>query len=501
MGKITGFLDYERQGIPSREVAERKQDFKEIYKSRDKQDVEIQAGRCMDCGIPFCQGPTGCPLGNLIPDWNDLVWKGQWQEALERMYATNNFPEVTGRICPAPCEQACTLNINMPAVTIKQIEKSIGDFANSHEGFKPYLARRKTGKRVAVIGSGPAGLAGAQQLARAGHDVVVFERQDKIGGLLRYGIPDFKMEKGIIDRRMAQMEAEGVEFRVNQHVGINIEAKQIMNEFDAVLLACGSEKPRDLPVPGREAKGIHFAMDFLRQQNRRVSGEEVVSAAEISAKGKKVVVIGGGDTGSDCVGTSLRQDATEVYNLELMPTPPEERGHQAPWPWWPYKLITSHAHEEGGQREWSVMTKRFISDDSGQVKALEAVRLEFVDNPETGRREMKEIPGSEFQIECDLVLLAMGFVHPVREGLIESLGLVLDGRGNVATDNQWHTSLNKVFCAGDMARGQSLVVWAISDGRRAAYEMDQFLMGSTELPRGPRRDLPDLLKGQDKVSL
>ncbi len=496
MGKPTGFLEYDRTEITYRPVEERKQDWKEVDLIGSNDELAIQGARCMDCGIPFCQSPAGCPLGNIIPDFNDLVYKGDWEEAMHRLHATNNFPEVTGRVCPAPCEQACTLNINIDPVSIKQIERAIADNAIREEWLTPEPPRQQTGKRIAVVGSGPAGLAAAQQLGRAGHAVVVFERQDRIGGLLRYGIPDFKMEKDLIDRRMVQMQGEGVEFRVNQHIGVNVPATELVDGYDAVVLACGAEKPRDLPIPGRELDGIHFAMDFLPQQNKRVAGDDMPGPDDdgaIHAKGKKVVVIGGGDTGSDCIGTSHRQGAVSVTNLELLPMPPEDRDDSSPWPWWPYKLFLSSSHNEGGEREYSVLTKRFLDDGNGNVRALEAIHVVWSDPDEHGRRQMQEVEGSEFEIECDLVLLAMGFVHPVHEGLVEQLKLALTDRGNVATDLDYRTSMDKVFCTGDMTRGQSLVVRAIADGRRTAYAVDGFLMGRSELPRGPKRDLPDML--------
>ncbi|RMF13066.1 MAG: glutamate synthase subunit beta [Candidatus Dadabacteria bacterium] len=490
MGKPTGFLEIERVDVSYRDVEERKADQQEVFAYNPTDTVVTQAARCMDCGVPFCQSDFGCPLSNIIPDWNHLVYEQDWPHALDRLHATNNFPEITGRVCPAPCEAACTLNINIDPVTIKQIERTIADtgFENG-EALKPRPAAKKTGKRVAIVGSGPAGLAAAQQLARAGHDVTVFEKQDRIGGLLRYGIPHFKMRKDIIDRRIEQMEAEGVTFRPNTHIGVDVPATELVDQHDAVLLACGSEQPRDLPVPGRELAGIHFAMDFLRQQNRRNEGDTIPEDEAIWAEGKRVVVIGGGDTGSDCIGTSIRQGAIEVLNLELLPQPPEQRAENPPWPWWPYMLRTSHAHKEGARREFAVMTRRFLGDDQGRVRALEVVRLQWNED----RSSFDEIPDSTFEIPCELVLLAMGFVHPVREGLIEQLELELTDRGNVATDRNWKTSLDKVFCAGDMTRGQSLVVWAISDGRRAARAVDEYLMGRSELPRGRRRTLPDML--------
>jgi len=507
MGKPTGFLEHARRGIPTRPKDERKADWREVYTGRAAGEVATQGARCMDCGIPFCQSPAGCPLGNLIPEWNDLVYRGDWEEAIDRLHATNNFPEITGRVCPAPCEEACTLNINEDPVSIKLLEKSIADRAFDEQRVVPRPARTTTGRRVAVVGSGPAGMAAAQQLARAGHEVVLFERADRIGGLLRYGIPDFKMDKAILDRRAEQMEAEGVTIRTGCHIGVDLPAREVLDEFDAVLLACGCEQPRDLPIEGRKLDGIHFALDFLIQQNRRLAGDRIDPADEILATGKRVVVLGGGDTGSDCVGTSLRQGAASVLNLELLPRPPETRSAQPPWPWWPDKLITSHAHDEGGERRWSVMTRRFLAggrsdgdgNDGGRLTGLEAVEVAWGRDPETGRPVMKdEIDGSRFTVECDLVILALGYVHPVREGLLAQLeedGLRLTGRGHVATGGSWRTSLDKVFCAGDMTRGQSLVVHAISDGRRAARAVDEYLMGASELPAGPARDLPDMLAG------
>jgi len=505
MGKPTGFLEYARRGIPARPRDERKADWREVYTGRPAGEVATQGARCMDCGIPFCQSPAGCPLGNLIPEWNDLVYRGDWREAIDRLHATNNFPEITGRVCPAPCEEACTLNVNEDPVSIKLLERSIADRAFAEKWVVPRPARTRTGRRVAVVGSGPAGMAGAQQLARGGHDVTLFERADRIGGLLRYGIPDFKMDKGVLDRRAEQMEAEGVTLRTGCHVGVDVPARELVDGFDAVLLACGCEEPRDLPIEGRELAGVHFALDFLIQQNRRLAGDVIDPAEEILATGKRVVVLGGGDTGSDCVGTSLRQGAASVLNLELLPKPPETRGPQPPWPWWPDKLITSHAHEEGGVRRWSVMTKRFLGDgdresaSGGRLRGLEAVEVAWGRDPETGRPVMQEeIEETRFTLECDLVIFALGYVHPVREGLLaqlETQGLHLTGRGHVATGRAWQTSLDKVFCAGDMTRGQSLVVHAIADGRRAARAVDEYLMGASELPAGPARDLPDMLAG------
>jgi len=499
MGKITGFLEHARRDVPKRPKDERKSDWREVYAGRAAGEVATQGARCMDCGVPFCQSPAGCPLGNLIPEWNDLVYRGRWDEAIERLHATNNFPEVTGRVCPAPCEQACTLNVNEDPVSIKLLEKSIADRAFDEQWVVPRPARSRTGRQVAVVGSGPAGLAGAQQLARAGHDVTLFERADRIGGLLRYGIPDFKMDKQILDRRAEQMEAEGVTIRTGCHVGVHVTACELLGQFDAVLLACGCEQPRDLPIEGRELDGVHFALDFLIQQNRRLAGDTIAPEEEILATDQRVVVLGGGDTGSDCVGTSLRQGAASVVNFELLPKPPASRAPQPPWPWWPDQLITSHAHEEGGERRWSVRTERFLGDDDGHLAGLEAVEVAWGRDPETGRPVMQdEIEDSRFTLECDLVILALGYVHPVREGLLAQLeqdGLHLTERGHIATGRSWQTSLEKVFCAGDMTRGQSLVVHAISDGRRAARAVDEYLMGASELPTGPARDLPDMLAG------
>jgi glutamate synthase (NADPH) small chain len=438
----------------------------------------------MDCGIPYCHGtnlatgvPTGCPVNNQIPDWNDLVYRGDWEEAARNLHSTNNFPEVTGRVCPAPCEASCTLNIDDNPVTIKTIECAIADRAIA-QGLKPELATAKTGKKVAVVGSGPAGMACAQQLARVGHDVHVFEKFAKAGGLLRYGIPDFKMEKHHVDRRVEQMEAEGVTFHYGAHVGVNLPAEKLVEEYDAVVLTGGAEKGRDLPIPGRELKGIHFAMDFLPQQNRRVSGEpqetEGAGSEPILATGKHVVVIGGGDTGSDCIGTSIRQGALSVSNFEIMPQPPVSENKMLTWPDWPLKLRTSSSHEEGAARDFAVNTTKFTGEN-GQVKKLHCVRVDG---------KIKPIPGTEFELPADLVLLAMGFVHPVHEGLIKSLGLELDQRGNVKADQLAYRSSNpKVFAAGDMRRGQSLVVWAIREGRQCARSIDESLMGSTTLPR------------------
>ncbi|HMK14217.1 MAG TPA: glutamate synthase subunit beta [Burkholderiales bacterium] len=473
MGKTTGFMEIARHDLPALPVEERVHSFREFYLHLPDTEMAKQGARCMDCGIPFCQ--TGCPINNIIPDWNDLVYRQNWREALDVLHSTNNFPEFTGRICPAPCEAACTLNINDDPVTIKSIEHTIIDKGWEMGWIAPHIPTRKTGKRVAVVGSGPAGMACSQQLARAGHDVVLFEKSDRIGGLLRYGIPDFKMEKHHIDRRMEQMRAEGVEFRVNQHIGINVPVKELLDRFDAVVLTGGSEHPRDLPVPGRELRGIHFAMEFLPQQNKVNAGDKV--ADQLIATGKHVVVIGGGDTGSDCIGTSIRQGAITVTNFELLPQPPLEENKPLTWPDWPMKLRTSSSHEEGCYRDFSIATRRF-SGKEGQVTTLHAVRLEWKDG------KMQEISGTEFEIKADLVLLAMGYLHPVHEGMLNELGVEFDKRGNVKADtDRYQTSIPKVFSAGDMRRGQSLVVWAIREGRQAARAADEYLMGSSDLPR------------------
>ena len=477
MGKPTGFLEITRHEHGYAPVAERITHFRDFVAPLPESGVREQAARCMDCGIPYCH--RGCPVHNIIPDWNDLVYRGRWREALEVLHSTNNFPEFTGRICPAPCEASCTLNFNSQPVTIKDIECAIIDKGWAEGWVQPQIAAHRTGKRVAVIGSGPSGLACAQQLARAGHDVVVFEKNDRIGGLLRYGIPDFKLEAWLIDRRLAQMRAEGVEFRPNSHVGVDIPARALLAEFDAVVLTGGSEQPRDLTAPGRELRGIHFAMDFLTQQNRRVAGHKI-TGEEILATDKNVVVIGGGDTGSDCVGTSIRQGARSVTQLEILPKPPLHENKLLIWPNWPLKLRTSTSHEEGCERDWAVTTQQFIGQD-GQVTAMQVARLEWRDR--NGRQTMVEIPDSAFEIEADLVLLAMGFVHPVHAGMLAELGVALDPRGNVrASEGDYQTSVNKLFTAGDMRRGQSLVVWAIREGRQCARAVDEYLMGSSELP-------------------
>jgi glutamate synthase (NADPH/NADH) small chain len=464
VGKVTGFLEYPREVAPRRDPAERINDWFEIYQPFPLASVQTQGARCMDCGVPFCH--TGCPLTNLIPDWNDLIYHGKWREAIRQLHATNNFPEFTGRICPAPCESSCVLGINEPPVSIKLIEKSIVDRAFDEGFIRPEPPTRRTGKRVAIIGSGPAGLAAAQQLARAGHGVTVFEKSDRLGGLLRYGIPNFKMEKHLIDRRLQQMRAEGVQFQMNAHVGVNVPVADLRRDFDAILLSGGAEHPRDLRVPGRELKGIHFAMDFLPQQNRRNEGDEVPD--QILATGKRVVIIGGGDTGADCLGTSHRQHAHSVHQFELLPKPPDDRSPTTPWPLWPMQLRTESSHEEGGIRDWSVSTVSFSGDAFGNVKQLHAVRV----GPPP---RFAPIAGTEYSLDADLVLLAMGFLGPVRNGLLDQLEVELDARGNVATDGAYMTSVDGVFAAGDMRRGQSLVVWAIAEGRKAARGIDKFL--------------------------
>ncbi|HYW42326.1 MAG TPA: glutamate synthase subunit beta [Bryobacteraceae bacterium] len=473
MGKTTGFLEYPRELAPRRAIAERVNDWFEIYLPFPTSQVQTQGARCMDCGVPFCH--TGCPLTNLIPDWNDLVYRGRWHEAVRQLHATNNFPEFTGRICPAPCEAACVLGISDPPVTIKQIEKTIIDRAFEEGYIKPEPPAVRTGKRVAVVGSGPAGLAAAQQLARAGHDVTVFEKSDRIGGLLRYGIPHFKMEKHIIDRRLEQMRAEGVKFQTDAHVGAAIPVEDLRREFHAILLAGGAEQPRDLNVPGRELKGIHFAMEFLPQQNRRCEGDVVPQSEAILATGKRVVIIGGGDTGADCLGTSHRQRPLSVAQFELLPKPPESRPASTPWPLWPMQLRVESSHEEGGVRGWSVATLGFSGDASGNVRQLHGVSV----GPPP---DFRPLPGAEFTMDVDLVLLAMGFSGPVRGGMLDQLGVQLDARGNVAAGEQYMTTVPGVFVAGDMRRGQSLVVWAIAEGRKAARGIDHYLMGDSQLP-------------------
>ncbi len=472
MGKITGFLEIDRRDLGYEPPEERIKSFREFIVPLPEGETQRQAARCMDCGIPYCH--TGCPVNNQIPDWNDLVYHGDWEEAARNLHSTNNFPEVTGRICPAPCEAACTLNLEDTPVSIKAIEKSIADKAFDAGWVRPQPPTDRTGKRIAIVGSGPAGMAAAQQLARAGHEVHVYERNAHPGGLMRYGIPDFKMEKFIVERRVAQMEAEGVTFHCNTEVGTDISTEELAREHDAVLLAGGAEHPRDLPIPGRELDGIHFAMNFLTQQNRRISGEPLGNVEPLTATGKHVIVIGGGDTGSDCIGTSFRQGAASVTQLEIMPKPPEKENKLLTWPHWPLKLRTSSSQEEGAHRDWSVMTEKFTGSN-GKVEQLHCVRVD---------EKMQKIPGTEFQMRADLVLLAMGFVHPRHDGPVAELGVALTERGNVMADDQKYlTSRDKIFVAGDMRRGQSLVVWAIREGRQAARAIDEFLMGESLLPR------------------
>ena len=481
MGKPTGFMEFTREGPTRRPVDERVKDWQEVYQPFPVLKLMEQGARCMDCGVPFCH--TGCPLGNIIPDWNDLVYRGQWQEAIRRLHATNNFPEFTGRLCPAPCEEACVLGINEPPVTIKNIENSIVERAFAEGWVVPEPPAKRTGKKVAIVGSGPAGLACAQQLNRAGHLVTVFERADRVGGLLRYGIPEFKMEKRVLDRRLAILEAEGIVFKTNASIGGNVPADQLKREFDAVVLAAGSTLPRDLPVPGRELKGIHFAMDFLPLQNKRCEGDQVPESEFISAAGKNVIIIGGGDTGVDCLGTVHRQGCKSVVQLELLPKPPPGRDATMPWPYWPTILRTSSAHDEGGQRDWSVATKQFTGAN-GSVEKLHAVRLDWV--KDNGRDVMREVPGSEFTLDAELVLLAMGFLGPERKGMLEQLGVEIDPRGNVNADENYMTTVPGVFAAGDARRGQSLIVWAIWEGREAAVGVDKYLMGHSDLPSSPQ---------------
>lgn len=475
MGKVTGFMEYERLSEANLPVPERVKNYKEFVIHLSDEQAKVQGARCMDCGIPFCT--SGCPINNIIPDWNDLVYHQDWRSAIDVLHSTNNFPDFTGRICPAPCEAACTLNINNDAVGIKSIEHAIIDKAWENGWVTPQINPNKTGKTIAVVGSGPAGLAAAQQLARAGHSVTVFEKNDRIGGLLRYGIPDFKLEKSNIDRRMAQMEAEGVTFKVNQYVGENVSAADLERDFDAVILAGGAEHPRDLPVPGRELDGVHFAMDFLTPNNKMVAGDSIPN--QIKATGKHVIVIGGGDTGSDCVGTSNRHGAASITQFELMPQPPEKEDKFMVWPNWPLKMRTSSSHEEGANRDWSITTKELIGEN-GKVVALKGARVEWKDG------KMTEVPGSEFTIPADLVFLAMGFVSPIQK-VLDAFGVEKDNRGNAkaTTDGEgcYKTNKAKVFAAGDMRRGQSLVVWAIREGRQCAREVDAFLMGSSTLPR------------------
>ncbi|CCQ72089.1 glutamate synthase subunit beta [Magnetospira sp. QH-2] len=471
MGKPTGFMEINRQAPGYAPVHQRIRHYREFAIQLDDRELGRQGARCMDCGIPFCHG--GCPVDNLIPDWNHSVYRGRWEDALRTLHSTNNFPEFTGRVCPAPCEASCTLNLTDEAVTIKNIELNTIEKGWAANLVKPQIASHRTGKRIAVVGAGPAGLAAAQQLARAGHEVVVMEKNARMGGLMRYGIPDFKLEKWTIDRRMAQMQAEGVEFRSGCHVGVNIPTARLMEKYDAVVLACGSEKPRDLPVPGRDLDGVHFAMDFLTQQNKRVADEPFPEEHEIIARDKHVVVIGGGDTGSDCVGTSIRHGARSVTQIEIMPRPPKEEFKPTVWPKWPLKLRTSTSHEEGCERQWSVMTTSF-EGVNGKLTKLNCVKVDD---------KMQPVAGTEFVLKADMALLAMGFVHPVHEGLVSDLELELDPRGNVLADyDNFQSSNSKVFSCGDMRRGQSLIVWAIKEGRRCARAVDGFLMGESRLP-------------------
>jgi glutamate synthase (NADPH/NADH) small chain len=485
MGKVTGFIEIQRKKHATRPVAERVRDWREVYLPSAVSDLRDQGARCMDCGIPFCH--QGCPLGNLIPDWNDLVYRDRWHPAIDRLHATNNFPEFTGRLCPAPCEGSCVLGINDDPVTIKDIEVAIIDRAFAEGWVVPTPPAARTTKRVAVVGSGPAGLAAADQLNRAGHTVTVFEKSDRIGGLLRYGIPEFKMEKRVLDRRLALMQAEGVVFRTGVSVGSDLPVDKLRGDFDAVVLAAGAGQPRDLPVSGRELRGIHFAMEYLTLQNKRNEGDTIADQDFISASGKHVIIIGGGDTGADCLGTAHRQGAASVTQLELMPRPPEERTPENPWPQWPNVFRVSPAHEEGGERLYAVSTQRFSGDAGGHVRTLHAVRVEMVrKDPSTAlgaaRVSFEPVPGSEFELPADLVLLAMGFVGPERGPLVTELGLTLTERGNVWRDERWMTNVPGVFTAGDMQRGQSLIVWAIAEGRSAARGVDQYLMGDSKLP-------------------
>ena len=476
MGKDTGFLEIPREQPTRRKVEDRVNDWFEIYQQFPEAKQRDQGARCMDCGVPFCH--TGCPVNNLIPDWNDLVYNGRWEAAVRRLHATNNFPEFTGRICPAPCEASCVLGIDQPPVSIKLIERSIVERGWEEGWIQPEPPEYNTGKRVAVVGSGPAGLAAAQQLRRAGHSVTVYEKNDRIGGLLRYGIPNFKLEKHVLDRRIEQMRAEGITFITNANVGVNVPVEALTEHYDAILLAGGAEQPRNLNIPGRDLKGIHFAMEYLPQQNRRCEGDSDAQflsspAQAIDAKGKRVVIIGGGDTGADCLGTAHRQRAKSVHQFEIMPKPPETRAASTPWPLWPLQLRTESSHEEGGVRDWSVNSVKFTGDENGNVKQLHLVRV----GPPPS---FEAIPGSEYTLDVDLVLLAMGFLGPVRSGMIEQLGLALDNRGNVATKDGYMTSVDGIFAAGDMRRGQSLVVWAISEGRKAAAAVDAYLAAKAE---------------------
>jgi glutamate synthase (NADPH/NADH) small chain len=471
MGKVTGFLEIEREQPSRRKVTERLQDWQEVYEPFTEEKQREQAARCMDCGVPFCH--SNCPIHNLIPDWNDLAYNNRWESAIRRLHATNNFPEITGRVCPAICESGCVLGISQQAVSIKLMERSIVDRAWDEGWIHPEPPEQNTGKRVAVVGSGPAGLAAAQQLRRAGHSVTVYEKNDRIGGLMRYGIPNFKLEKHVIDRRIQQMRDEGVTFLTNAHVGANIPIETLTKHFDAILLCGGSEQPRDLKIPGRELKGVHFALEFLPQQNHRCEGDPIDPSIAISAEGKRVVIIGGGDTGADCLGTSLRQGAKSVHQFEIMPQPPAERAASTPWPLWPLQLRTETSHEEGGTRIWGINSVNFVGDENGCVKQMNTVRV-------GAPPKFEPVPGSEATLDVDLVLIAMGFLGPVRSGMIEQLGVALDKRGNVATNGDYQSSVDKIFAAGDMRRGQSLVVWAIHEGRKAAAAVDRYLAAVAE---------------------
>jgi glutamate synthase (NADPH/NADH) small chain len=476
MGQIDGFMKFNREMPKSRDTKERLKDYKEVYNPLDKEKLKQQAARCMDCGVPFCH--NGCPLGNNIPDFNDAVYQGKWEEAIQVLQGTNNFPEFTGRICPAPCEASCVLSINNKAVAIEYIEKTIAETAFEKGYIKPNPPKSRTGKRVAIVGSGPAGLAAAAQLNKAGHWVTVFERSDRIGGLLRYGIPDFKLEKNVLDRRLRLMEQEGIIFRTNAHVGVNISAQHLQKEFDAVLMTGGASAPRDLPIPGRQFKGVQYAMEFLTQQNKRVAGDRIFSG-DILATGKNVLVIGGGDTGSDCVGTSNRQGAKSVTQIELLPQPPTSRKEDNPWPNWPMILMTSSSHEEGVNRQWAILTKEFLGDGMGRLTGLKVVDIEWVVGKD-GKMGFNEIPGTERVIPCELALLAIGFTGAEKGGMVEELKVELDARGNIQSEN-YMTTQEGIFAAGDIRRGQSLVVWAISEGREAAKAVDTWLMGSSNL--------------------
>ncbi|MBI3012009.1 MAG: glutamate synthase subunit beta [Elusimicrobia bacterium] len=482
MGKITGFKEFKREMPEDRPVTERVQDWKDVHKRFPEEQLKIQASRCMDCGIPFCH--KGCPLGNIIPDWNDLIYRNDWKEALERLHSTNNFPEFTGRICPAPCEDSCVLNINDRPVTIERIELGIVEHGYEAGWIMPTPPKKRTGKTVAIVGSGPSGLACADQLNKAGHAVTVFERNDRVGGLLTYGIPDFKLEKWVVQRRVQKMQAEGVTFKTNAHVGVNVSVEEIKKNFDAIVLAGGATHARDLNVPGRDLKGVHFAMEYLPLQNKRNQGDAIPEERLISAKDKHVIVLGGGDTGSDCHGTALRQGAKSVTSIELLPKPPLQRNPNNPWPEWGRILRTSSSHEEGGDRDWSVSTKKF-SGEGRIVNKIHLVRLEWKENLNGGPPEMKEIPGSEFELPADLVLLALGFLGPEKETMLKQWGITLTPRGSVQSNKDYMTNVPGIFSCGDMRRGQSLVVWAIWEGRESARGVDQYLMGATSLPSSP----------------